>query len=243
MILFGVSPQEARAYRSKIAKQARGHLMFFMGLIVLPFVIYALFATGVIPSKSRFNQDLEIPVALVQTAQGMGSAFLYDETALLTARHLVEDLKEGEEVTLIFQNHDPAITTQAKVAWKDPDATPDSLVQYYLHDVARLELLQPTDLPESFPRLVIGDSDGIATRTPVILVGYPGGNPSTTAGIISNEEVRGAELFQLDVAAYPGSSGGPLILEETEEVIGILVAGRTGPFQGINFAIKVNNID
>lgn len=64
----------------------------------------------------------------------------------------------------------------------------------------------------------------------------------STSGTIANDQMRGLDLFQLDVNAWQGSSGAPLILEETKEVVGILVAGLTDEFQGINFAIKINYV-
>ncbi|MFA0960218.1 S1C family serine protease [Roseivirga sp. BDSF3-8] len=243
MILLGLSPGETRIYKDKVRKRGRTLMILFLASLLLFPLVYLLFGAGWVPARPRYNRDLEMPVAMVQTAGGIGTAFLYNETELLTARHVVEDMEVGEEVTLTFSNADPPITTTARIVWKDPDTSPPGDINYYLNDVARLELIQPTDLPEDFPRLYLGDSDGITARTPVVLIGYPDGNSSTTTGTISNEEAMGADIFQLDVSAYPGNSGGPLITEDTEEVIGILIAGRTEEFQGINFAIKVNNID
>lgn len=243
MILLGITPGEKKSYAHKVRKRGRSHTTIFLVLVLLVPLVYLLFSTGLISARPRYNQELEMPVAMVQTADGIGTAFLYDETYLLTARHVVENQKVGDQVTLTFSNANPPITTTARIAWKNPDSSGPGEIGYYLNDVARLELMQPTDLPEDFPRLYLGDSDGITARTPVILVGYPDGNSSTTTGTISNDEAMGADIFQLDVSAYPGNSGGPLITEDTEEVIGILIAGKTAQFQGINFAIKVNNID
>ncbi|MGB3182101.1 MAG: serine protease [Cyclobacteriaceae bacterium] len=243
MILLGLSPGEKRAYKDRVKKRGKRLNIFLLIAILLLPVAYLLFGAGWVPSAPRYNRDLEMPVAMVQTAEGIGTAFLYGETQLLTARHVVENMNVGDEVTLTFANANPAITTTARIAWKDSDSSSPGDINYYLNDVARLELSQPTDLPEDFPRLYLGDSDGIEPRTPVILIGYPDGNSSTTTGTVSNDQAMGADIFQLDVSAYPGNSGGPLITEDTEEVIGILIAGKTEEFQGINFAIKVNNVE
>jgi len=242
MILFGIGPREVRAYKNKVGRRIRKLNVVFALAALLPFIVYGLFAIDILKAKPRFNRDIEIPVAMVQTAQGIGSAFLYGERELLTAKHVIEGMQVGDQVTLVFQNANPVISTQARISWIDPNNSPETDPNHYLHDVAKLELVQPTDLPEDFPRLLLGDSDGITSRTSVILVGYPAGSPSTTTGTISSEDVQGVDLFQLDVSAYPGNSGGPLILEDTEEVIGILIAGKSGQFQGINFAIKVNSV-
>lgn len=236
-----VGPLAAAAARISLSKKGKTSLLFFLFTACLPPLVYALFAFDMVKSKSRFNEDLEVPVALVQTARGTGSAFLYGEKELYTARHVLAGMQTGDEVTLLFQNASPSVSTTALISWMDADTTytPDQ-IGFYVHDMARLELNRPTDLPEDFPRMVLGSAGGVTDRSEVLLIGYPNGSPGITAGIISNTDVQGEErLFQLDVQAYPGSSGGPLVLKETEEVIGILIAGQTGQFQGINYAVKV----
>ena len=213
-------------------------LTIFGSLAFFPFLIYALFAFGLINAKARFDPNLEMPVALVDVGDATGTAFLVGETRLLTANHVVEGLEIGDEVSLQFQHSSPQISTTAKLIWKA--GKPDDETKALPQDVAVLELNQPTDLPEDFPRLALGESATAFNRDKVILIGYPAGLPTITSGTISQEAFQEQPIFQLDVGAWQGNSGGPLISEETEEVIGILVAGLTDEYQGINLALKID---
>lgn len=112
----------------------------------------------------------------------------------------------------------------------------------YQDDFAVLELTSVTNIPDSFPRLTLGKSANVSTRDKVILIGYPQGIFSATSGTISNDNINGLGLFLLDAGAWPGNSGGPLILEESGEVVGILIAGFEGEFKGMNLANKMDNI-
>jgi S1-C subfamily serine protease len=239
-MIIGIGPQENQKIRQAILRKARILALCFFSLCFLPIIIYCLFHFEIISSKAKFDLNLELPVALVHTGSGTGTAFLVGETRLLTAKHVVTDLKDGDTVQLIFEKAEPQINATAKILWKYPKDKKEP--EYYLYDVAVLELTSPTDLPEDYPRLELGDSEGIATRDEVVIIGFPGGLMSTTSGIISNNKIKDIELFQLDAGAWRGSSGGPLILEETNEVIGMVVAGLSEDFQGINIANKINNI-
>jgi len=238
MNVLGIAPQEREEKQKALLKRGKLTGLLFLFGCLLPIVIILLFALGFIQNDSPFPH-LEQPVALVNTGSSTGTAFLVGESRLLTAKHVVDNLQVNDAVQLTFEKAQPVINTKAKLIWKDASNNPD--LQYFLSDVAVLELETPGDLPENFPRLMIGNSDGITTKDNVILIGYPGGLFSNTAGKISNDKVKGLELFQLDVNSWQGNSGGPLILEDGEEVIGIIVAGLTAEFQGINFANKINN--
>lgn len=240
MILLGNSQKESNQNRKVLTKKGRLVSSTFLASGFLPIVVYFLFYSGIFTSKAKYNQELEQSVALVNTGSGTGTAFLISPTKLLTAKHVVKDKKTGDLVDLIFEKSNPQFAATAKIIWIEPSNDPEP--DYYLKDVAILELESPSTLPEDYPYLTLGQSSGVNTRSKVMVIGYPGGLFSTTSGTISNDNLKGAELFQLDVESWPGNSGGPLILEETEEVIGMLVAGLTEDFQGINFANKIDNI-
>lgn len=240
MILLGNSETERKKNKKTLSKKGNLVNTSFLGLTFVPILLYALFYFGVIPSKSKYNQAIEESVALVNTGTGTGTAFLISPTKLLTAKHVVENKNIGDIVDLVFEKSNPQFAATAKVIWKA--ASNNSESQKYLNDVAILQLDNPSRLPEEYPYLTLGQSSGISTLSEVIVIGYPNGLLSTTSGTISNDNLKGVELFQLDVESWPGNSGGPLILEETEEVIGMLVAGLTEDFQGINFANKIDNI-
>lgn len=238
---LGIAPLEREEKRRELLKKVKPLGTIFIVVCLLPVLVYFLFHFGIFTSKPPYPKDLEMPVAMVSTGEGTGTAFLVGETRLLTAKHVVAEKKVGDIFQLVFEKAEPPITTDARLVWKEPSnlEPPD----YYVYDVAVLELTNPTALPENFPRMELGTSEGVGTREHVILVGYPAGLYSITDGIISNDRMSGLEIFQLDAGAWPGSSGGPLILESTGEVIGILVAGMEGEFQGINMACKITNIN
>ncbi len=235
---LGITPREAEEQQRLLKKKGKIILSFFLIAFGMPFFIYALFYFQILTSKPRYDRRLEMPVARVLSPNALGSAFLISERHLLTARHVVENLEIGATVQLTFEKAKPPLTTNARLVWKD--SVELTLPAGFMHDIALLELEQPGILPVDFPTLAPGNSDGIGIREAVVLIGFPGGLMTTTSGRISNDQVNGLDLFQLDVNAWHGNSGGPLIAEETNEVIGILVAGLSGDYQGINFAIKIN---
>lgn len=213
--------------------------IFFVSCF-LPILVYLLFQFGLVEARPKYNLALEQSVAHVVLPSSEGTAFLVSETRLLTAKHVLGQKQVGDVVDIVFEKALPVISTTARIVWIE--SSNEAEPEFYLKDVAVLELTDPSSLPENYPYLALGTSDGVSTREPVILIGYPAGLLSTTSGSISNDNVKGLELFQLDVESWPGSSGGPLILEETEEVIGILVAGYGQQYQGINLANKIDNV-
>lgn len=237
-MIYDIGPRLSAEKKKKLLRISKKVSVYFIVALFLPLLTYLLFALQILSSKPQYNPDLQMPVALVTTNNGTGSAFLISNKRLLTARHVVENVKEGEKVNLLFEKANPSITTEAKVVWKAPAA--GSETEKLLSDIAILELVSPTSLPEGFPTLSLGSSSGVVERDKVILIGYPNGIMSTTSGTISNAKVNNLDLFLIDAGAWPGNSGGPLIEESSNEVIGILIAGFTGDFQGMNLAIKSN---
>jgi serine protease Do len=94
----------------------------------------------------------------------------------------------------------------------------------------------------------VGNSDAVQVGEWAVAIGSPFGlEASVTAGIISatGRDIRGAQQFQhfiqTDAAINPGNSGGPL-LNIRGEVIGIntAIATETGMYQGVGFALPIN---
>lgn len=224
-------------YKFNTNKKRIKRVWKFIASSFLIFLFVGLIYADFIPSKSKFSSSLYEPVAMVSLPGSTGSAFLVGKTYLITARHVVKDMNIGDPVNLIFEkaNNGP-IQTQATVKWLDPNEGIE-------HDFALLQLSNNSDLPASYPRLSIGKSDGVDLTSKVTLIGYPGGGFSITNGTISNDEIHGHDLFQIDVGAWPGSSGGPLVVSETEKVIGVLSAGGTDEFKGINMACKIDKLE
>lgn len=110
----------------------------------------------------------------------------------------------------------------------------------------------------NLPVATLGDSDGIKIGQWVVAIGNPFGfamqnpEPTVTAGVISalhrslgsmlSRDKDYNDLIQTDAAINPGNSGGPLV-NFNGEVVGINVAifSTSGGYQGVGFAIPVNN--
>lgn len=97
------------------------------------------------------------------------------------------------------------------------------------------------------PPATIGDSDTLEIGDWVLAIGSPFRLEATvSAGIISAKNRRlgriaRSQLFQTDAAVNPGNSGGALV-DLTGRVIGIntAIATRNGGYQGVGFAIPIN---
>ncbi|MCK9603968.1 MAG: trypsin-like peptidase domain-containing protein [Candidatus Omnitrophica bacterium] len=110
----------------------------------------------------------------------------------------------------------------------------------------------------NLPVATLGDSNSVKIGQWVVAIGNPFGfalqnpEPTVTVGVISalhrslGRVISGdrdyGDLIQTDAAINPGNSGGPLV-NLKGEVVGINVAifSTSGGYQGIGFAIPVNN--
>jgi len=157
---------------------------------------------------------------------GIGSGVIIDRTGLImTNNHVVED---ADTVTVHFADGREYKATEIKC---DPHS-----------DLAIVRIKADGDLPAAH----LGDSDDLEIGDWVIAIGQPFEQENTvTAGIISG---KGRELsstrtkfLQTDAAINPGNSGGPL-LNLAGEVVGIntAIASNSGGYQGIGFAIPIN---
>ncbi|TDV04985.1 Do family serine endopeptidase [Paraburkholderia caballeronis] len=100
---------------------------------------------------------------------------------------------------------------------------------------------------DSLPTVKIGDPSQSKVGEWVVAIGSPYGLDSTvTSGIISAKartmsDDAATPFIQTDVPVNPGNSGGPLF-NLKGEVIGInsMIYSRTGGFQGLSFAIPID---
>mgnify|MGYP002639095562 CR=1 FL=1 len=247
MQILGLTEGASRRKQLELKKLGKLALNIFIVTLLLPIIVYILFYYGIISSSGRSaDASFEAAIALVQTPTGLsGTAFIVGESTLLTACHVVEGLETGTVVTLLFDKADPPINTTALLSWKDKNYSLDPAITKYGSDLAVLKLVNPTEVPEDYvPRLTFGDSDEISNGTDVLSVGYPDGEYLLAPGAISNTSYMDYDfVFQTTADAYPGNSGGPLLLKDSKDVIGMMLFVRTGEFAGINFANKINNID
>lgn len=98
-----------------------------------------------------------------------------------------------------------------------------------------------------FPAVEMGNSDLLEIGDWVLAIGSPFRLEATvSAGIISAKDralrrISRGRLLQTDAAINPGNSGGPLIdLDGRAIAISTAIASRNGSYQGIGFAIPIN---
>jgi S1-C subfamily serine protease len=242
MKAFGITPEEYEKNRLGLLRAVRTSSWFFVVVLLLPFVVGLLYQFGILNSASPFSDDIQQPVAKVITPQGVGTAFLVSPTKLLTAGHVVNGLKVGDNVELVFERLETPQTIQAKILYIAPNTVqvkPDGSVpfEYFLNDFSVLELATPSEIPPLF----LGESDAVNLLDEVILIGYPSADFSISKGNLNNDSFNGLNLFKLDATSNPGNSGGPCILKIDNTVIGVLVGGQQNS-QGQNIAIKIADI-
>ncbi len=241
-MLLGISDNLQEQNRIAIKKRITVVTTVFLASVLLPFVLYALFHFNLVPSKPAFSADLQEPVAKVVTSDGVGTAFLISPTTLLTARHVIEKNKVGDQVDLIFEHSKNQYQTKATIKFISPSTqravNGQVPMDYFLTDVAVLEVTSITDIEP----LVLGESDAVQNLDEVVLIGYPNGDYSITKGNINSDKFQGLNLFKLDATSNPGNSGGPCILKDDNTVIGILVGGSGEGYQGENIALKINDV-
>src|SRR5262245_51418349 len=102
-MLLGITDNLQEQNRIAIKKRISTSTIVFVLAMFLPFVIYSLFHFNIVKGKPVFSSDIQEPVAKVITSSGVGTAFLISSTMLLTARHVVEGNKVGDQVDLIFE--------------------------------------------------------------------------------------------------------------------------------------------
>ncbi len=241
-MLLGVTETIQENKRVSVLKKIRIVTILFVVTILLPFLIYLLFNLGLITGKPAFNSDIQEPVAKVVTSTGVGTAFLISPTILLTARHVVENNKVGDEVELFFEQSKSKLNVKAKIKYISPSSfqpiNGQVPMDYFLTDVAVLEVAEITEIEP----LQLGESDAVNNLDEVILIGYPNGDYSISKGNINSDKFQGFNLFKLDATSNPGNSGGPCILKNDNTVIGILVGGSGSQYQGENVALKIDDV-
>lgn len=176
----------------------------------------------IFPDRGRGDRgDGELP------ATGLGSGVIIDASGVvLTNDHVV---RNAARVDVKLQD---GTELEASEVVGDVDS-----------DIATLKIHSPRPLVAA----ELGDSDAMEIGDWVLAIGSPFNLEATvSAGIISAKGrtipgIRRAELLQTDAVINPGNSGGPLINIDGQ-VIGIstAIATRNGAFQGIGFAIPVD---
>ncbi|MDO5980945.1 S1 family peptidase [Flavivirga spongiicola] len=241
---YGLTNTSKKQKALQFKKHLKTNTRAFLVILLLPFIICLLFTFGFIKGHKTIGP--EYAVALLDANGSFGSAFRISETKVLTAKHVVDHLTVNDEVTLIFKKFSPPIETQAKILFMPTDGISNYASSF--NDYAVLELLEYENL-QNIPELPLGISEGLETREKVYAIGYPVNNPENkvTDGIISATSFSSKSneydfLLDVNVDVDNGNSGGPLVLEATQEAIGIMILVNEGNHTKANLALKIDKV-
>jgi serine protease Do len=171
--------------------------------------------------------EIPTPPPSTEKLTGLGSGVIVSEDGLIiTNNHVVRNAKR-----VVVQLPDET-RVDADVVRGDPDS-----------DVAMVRVTPPAELQP----VTMGDSDKLEIGDWVLAIGSPFKLDATvSAGIISGknrqiDRIRRSNMLQTDAAINPGNSGGALI-DLDGKVVGIstAIATRSGFYQGVGFAIPIN---
>jgi S1-C subfamily serine protease len=165
-------------------------------------------------------------VVVVRAGDGHGTGFFIGPGLLVTNHHVIE----GAE-SFAIEQYDGKLDSAEVIA-----STP-------VPDIALLR----TSALKGEVHFKLGDSDAVKDLQEVVLIGYPLSDEvsaTVVKGAISSaagdRQVMGLDVFQVDIRAYGGSSGGPLLTLDGR-VIGVHTAGLKGA-EGFRFAQRMNFI-
>ena len=232
------------------------------------FVVVALL-TGLVAcgsqvqvSESLEEDEVQVSESLEEDEVQVSESLEEDENEILSTSDLFEAVKggvarleitacDGDSLGTGFMISDSQIVTNAHVvdgAEKIIAVIDDevALASVLALDLDRDLALLQTDVAIGNHHFSLGDFE-YRTGDEVSVIGFPRGLDITlTTGTISNDSVRLPEFdlltfLQIDAAANPGNSGGP-VLNTQGNVIGILSMG-IDQSEGLNFAISVKGVD
>lgn len=181
------------------------------------------------PFEDLFNDEAQDSLReRMRPQSGLGSGVIIDAAGvILTNNHVVEN---ADEVTVELSDGRKFRSSEIKT---------DSET-----DLALVRIQGAGSLPVA----QLGDSDALEIGDWVLAIGSPFGLERTvSAGIISGkgrglEQIQRTRFLQTDAAINPGNSGGPLVNIEGEVVgINTAIASSSGGYQGIGFAVPINN--
>ena len=184
-------------------------------------------AFGVNPEEGNDEGEKEQPADTSRELTGVGSGVIVSaDGRVITNNHVVA----GAQRVVVQLADDTEI--EATEVRGDADS-----------DVATLKLVRE----QPFENAEIADSDLLEIGDWVLAIGSPFRLEATvSAGIISAKNrtiarINRGRLIQTDAAINPGNSGGPLIdLDGKVVAISTAIATRSGGYQGIGFAIPIN---
>jgi S1-C subfamily serine protease len=171
-----------------------------------------------------------------QNGASLGSGVIIDKSGLVvTNAHVVAPSRGQVQVFL----YDPREKTQSNNL-KEFVAKHTPLMGRVVKrgPGADLALIRLPTLPQAYPIVEIGDSEGISPGQDVVAIGNPHGlSWSLTSGAVS---ALRTDAIQTDAAINPGNSGGPLV-DMRGRLVGINTFIRKDS-EGLGFAIPVKQV-
>lgn len=156
----------------------------------------------------KVRSSVEYPFGTETKGSSTGTGFLVDKSNgyILTNAHVAS--RSPSKLTINFKNGTPITAEKVYV---------DRVV-----DIAVLKI-DPSKITSQFRDAALDCETEPNPGTPVIAYGHPWGLDFTaTRGIVSGSKVFwGTEMLQTDAAVNPGNSGGPLIAETNQRVVGV----------------------
>lgn len=154
-----------------------------------------------------------------------GSGFFVGKDLIITSRHVVGSHRTPVTVDVYGEDGPLSVSDEASVVYVDP-----------ILDIA---LIKTRTAIEDVTQL--GDSDKIRIGDDVLVLGSPlRGKSHVSRGIISGFN---GSLMTTDVSLHGGHSGGPMVSEDTGEVVGVNTAIVLGNGTGaIGHAIPINDV-
>lgn len=248
----------------KIVEQKKRSSYFFIGGVglIISFLVAVFFfvpnensnnnenliSNNIIDNNIEYASNIEEvqkAVVFIKVSGKTGTGFLISNKYILTAGHVACGGSNFEITFTKFQNK----KRMAKLVHCALISSRRNF-DYFERDFALLEIPPINNVKP----LKLGNSDNAVELDDVYTAGHSLGdvNLSLTEGDINSLKFgrESFDLFKHTIASNPGNSGGPIINKSTNEVIAILVGGRS-PFlaqnnlvipQGENIGVKINNI-
>lgn len=189
------------------------------------------------------GSDIYSSVGLIESGQSSGTAFVISiaNRYIMTASHVVE----GHSMFSFTLNMENAVhSANAHLLWNNPE-----------HDFAILEV---DSLPKDAKQFGFDTTTPRHPATPLRIIAFPLGTQVSnkavlTSGAISNYEkklsirneagqMRRFDAIRTEAQATHGSSGGPVVLADSMQVVGVLHGGMNEGGFFMNIASDINQL-